>query len=140
MWKASGDDPALFYVISAAWGVCNAIWEVLTFITGQRESGIQVKWNAFQLLCLTGVLSFFPALLVSAYPCEGDSWQGALALGQALRLCGLALALSLHHTLCTSVKVYVLSAALPLSVAPYAFLEARLQRKRRRAPDILAAL
>jgi hypothetical protein len=31
LWKPSGDDPALFYVISAAWGVCNAIWETLNF-------------------------------------------------------------------------------------------------------------
>jgi hypothetical protein len=31
LWKPSGDDPALFYVIAAAWGVCNAIWETLNF-------------------------------------------------------------------------------------------------------------
>lgn len=31
LWKPSSDDPALFYVISAAWGVCNAIWEMLNF-------------------------------------------------------------------------------------------------------------
>lgn len=31
LWKPSGDDPALFYVISAAWGVCNAVWEMLNF-------------------------------------------------------------------------------------------------------------
>lgn len=31
LWKPSGDDSALFYVISAAWGVCNAIWETLYF-------------------------------------------------------------------------------------------------------------
>ncbi|XP_046385583.1 putative potassium channel regulatory protein unc-93 isoform X2 [Ischnura elegans] len=37
MWKASGDDPALFYVISAAWGVCNAIWETLTFSLRPRR-------------------------------------------------------------------------------------------------------
>lgn len=28
-WRPAGDDPALFHVISAAWGVCNAIWETL---------------------------------------------------------------------------------------------------------------
>nr|XP_022908576.1 UNC93-like protein [Onthophagus taurus] len=35
LWKPINDDPALFYVISAAWGVCNAIWEMLnyTFLT-----------------------------------------------------------------------------------------------------------
>lgn len=31
VWKPISDDPALFYVISAAWGVCNAIWEMLNF-------------------------------------------------------------------------------------------------------------
>lgn len=31
LWKPTEDDPALFYVISAAWGVCNAIWEMLSF-------------------------------------------------------------------------------------------------------------
>ncbi|KAK0079984.1 hypothetical protein PV326_008433, partial [Microctonus aethiopoides] len=30
-WRPAGDDPALFNVISAAWGVCNAIWEALIF-------------------------------------------------------------------------------------------------------------
>lgn len=31
IWKPISDDPALFYVISAAWGVCNAIWEMLNY-------------------------------------------------------------------------------------------------------------
>ncbi|XP_065172784.1 UNC93-like protein, partial [Atheta coriaria] len=31
LWKPLGDDPALFYVISAAWGVCNAVWEMMNF-------------------------------------------------------------------------------------------------------------
>ncbi|XP_060865393.1 protein unc-93 homolog A [Metopolophium dirhodum] len=30
-WKPSGDDAALLYVIAAAWGVCNAIWNTLCF-------------------------------------------------------------------------------------------------------------
>ncbi|XP_046682872.1 protein unc-93 homolog A-like [Homalodisca vitripennis] len=30
-WKPTGDDPALLYVIGAVWGVCNSIWECLTF-------------------------------------------------------------------------------------------------------------
>ncbi|KAF5291786.1 hypothetical protein FQA39_LY14274 [Lamprigera yunnana] len=30
LWKPMNDDPALFYVIPAVWGVCNAIWEILT--------------------------------------------------------------------------------------------------------------
>ncbi|KAJ8985204.1 hypothetical protein NQ317_018233 [Molorchus minor] len=37
LWKPTEDDPALFYVISASWGVCNAIWEMMNFtlLTGQ---------------------------------------------------------------------------------------------------------
>ncbi|XP_018570247.1 putative potassium channel regulatory protein unc-93 [Anoplophora glabripennis] len=37
LWKPTEDDPALFYVISASWGVCNSIWEMLNFtlLTGQ---------------------------------------------------------------------------------------------------------
>ena len=31
IWLPSAEDAALFYVISAAWGVCNAIWETLSF-------------------------------------------------------------------------------------------------------------
>ncbi|BES90089.1 Hypothetical protein NTJ_02896 [Nesidiocoris tenuis] len=31
IWKPSRDDPALFYVVPAAWGVCNAIWDTLSF-------------------------------------------------------------------------------------------------------------
>ncbi|KAG5324570.1 UN93L protein, partial [Acromyrmex heyeri] len=30
-WRPTGDDPALFHVISAAWGVCNSIWETLIY-------------------------------------------------------------------------------------------------------------
>lgn len=30
-WKPSKDDSALFYVIAAAWGACNGIWETLLF-------------------------------------------------------------------------------------------------------------
>jgi len=30
-WKPAKDDSALFYVIAAAWGVCNAVWETLCF-------------------------------------------------------------------------------------------------------------
>ncbi|KOC69305.1 UNC93-like protein [Habropoda laboriosa] len=30
-WRPSGDDPALFHVVSAAWGVCNSIWETLIY-------------------------------------------------------------------------------------------------------------
>ncbi|XP_030747611.1 UNC93-like protein isoform X2 [Sitophilus oryzae] len=44
LWKPIEDDPALFYVISAAWGVCNAIWEMISFtlLTGQYAD----NWEA----------------------------------------------------------------------------------------------
>ncbi|KAJ8958538.1 hypothetical protein NQ318_002333, partial [Aromia moschata] len=44
LWKPTEDDPALFYVISASWGVCNAIWEMMnfTFLTGQYAD----SWEA----------------------------------------------------------------------------------------------
>ncbi|XP_020294307.1 UNC93-like protein [Pseudomyrmex gracilis] len=31
VWKPTRDDPAVFYVISAAWGLCNSIWETLIY-------------------------------------------------------------------------------------------------------------
>ncbi|XP_058799411.1 UNC93-like protein isoform X2 [Phymastichus coffea] len=42
-WRPAGDDPALFHVISAAWGVCNAIWETLiyTLLLGLHGSSWQ---------------------------------------------------------------------------------------------------
>ncbi|CAD6245142.1 GSCOCG00013549001-RA-CDS [Cotesia congregata] len=42
-WRPAGDDPALFNVISAAWGVCNAIWEtlILTLLLGLYPSSWQ---------------------------------------------------------------------------------------------------
>lgn len=42
VWKPIGDDPALFYVISAAWGVCNAIWEMLNFSKSQNVASLCV--------------------------------------------------------------------------------------------------
>ncbi|KAG5893318.1 hypothetical protein JTB14_000277 [Gonioctena quinquepunctata] len=44
VWNPTEDDPALFYVISASWGVCNAIWEMLCFtlLTGQYAD----NWEA----------------------------------------------------------------------------------------------
>ncbi|XP_060533112.1 uncharacterized protein LOC132706057 [Cylas formicarius] len=44
LWKPIEDDPALFYVISASWGVCNAIWEMISFtlLTGQYSD----NWEA----------------------------------------------------------------------------------------------
>ncbi|XP_018323575.1 uncharacterized protein LOC108735866 [Agrilus planipennis] len=68
LWKPMSDDPALFYVISAAWGVCNAIWEMLNFtlLTGLYSDnweapfanaiffkfvGFGVAFGAHDLLC-----------------------------------------------------------------------------------------
>lgn len=31
LWKPSKEDPALFFVVPAVWGVCNAIWDTLSF-------------------------------------------------------------------------------------------------------------
>ncbi|CAH1393860.1 unnamed protein product [Nezara viridula] len=31
LWKPSKEDPALFFVVPAVWGVCNAIWDILSF-------------------------------------------------------------------------------------------------------------
>ncbi|KAJ9576175.1 hypothetical protein L9F63_006997 [Diploptera punctata] len=99
LWKPSGDDPALFYVISAAWGVCNAVWETLNF-----------------------------TLLVTVYP---DSWQAPLAHCYFFRFLGLSLAFGLHGGVCNWLKLYALATALVLAVAPYTWLEMRLESRRR---------
>nr|XP_023014873.1 UNC93-like protein [Leptinotarsa decemlineata] len=68
LWNPTEDDPALFYVISASWGVCNAIWEMLCFtlLTGQYSDnwepafanvsffkfcGLAISFLMHQLLC-----------------------------------------------------------------------------------------
>lgn len=50
LWKPSGDDPALFYVIPAAWGVCNAIWEILNFSEFQCHVCMYVNVTAVRAL------------------------------------------------------------------------------------------
>lgn len=87
LWKPMEDDPALFYVISAAWGVCNAIWEVLSFslLTSQFSSdrwqaafavttsfkyfGLSVAFGAHGILCndikLYGLAFFLLSAVVS---------------------------------------------------------------------------
>ncbi|KAL3270816.1 hypothetical protein HHI36_021337 [Cryptolaemus montrouzieri] len=45
LWKPMEDDPALFFVISAAWGVCNAIWEMLSFTLLTNQYAID-RWEA----------------------------------------------------------------------------------------------
>ncbi|CAH1118483.1 unnamed protein product [Phaedon cochleariae] len=62
LWKPTEDDPALFYVISASWGVCNAIWEMLsfTFLTGQYADSWEAAFtNAFFFRFLGFSLAFF---------------------------------------------------------------------------------
>lgn len=46
MWLPSAEDSALFYVISAAWGVCNAIWETLSFCKSNAPGGINALVEA----------------------------------------------------------------------------------------------
>ncbi|XP_022196896.2 protein unc-93 homolog A [Nilaparvata lugens] len=43
IWKPAGDDPALIYVIAAAWGVCNAVWDTLSF--GLMMSSYHDSWQ-----------------------------------------------------------------------------------------------
>lgn len=43
-WRPSGDDPALFHVISAAWGVCNSIWETLIY------SRLHLRFHLFKAI------------------------------------------------------------------------------------------
>nr|CAD7201999.1 unnamed protein product [Timema douglasi] len=100
VWKPSGDDPALFYVISAAWGVCNAIWETLNF-----------------------------TLLLNLYP---DSWQAPLTHCYFFRCLGLAVAFGLHGEMCSFIKLYSLAGALVLAVAPYTWLEVKMDSRLRR--------
>ncbi|XP_034237571.1 UNC93-like protein [Thrips palmi] len=99
MWLPSAEDSALFYVISAAWGVCNAIWETLSF-----------------------------SLLVRVYP---DQWQGPVSQSNLWRFLGLALSFLMHAAACNSFKLYALFAALVFAVTPYAWLEYRLDARRR---------
>ncbi|PSN37175.1 hypothetical protein C0J52_20662 [Blattella germanica] len=76
------------------------------------------------------------ALLVTVFP---DSWQAPLAHCYFFRFLGLALALGLHGGVCNWLKLYSLAVALVLAVAPYTWLEMRLE-SRRRLKSHLAAL
>ncbi|XP_057664270.1 protein unc-93 homolog A [Diorhabda carinulata] len=60
--KPSEDDPAIFYVISAAWGVCNATWEMLsfTFLTGHYADHWEAPFINTAFFKFSGLsLSFF---------------------------------------------------------------------------------
>lgn len=42
-WKPSAEDSALFYVIAACWGVCNAVWETLNFGNTRTKKSTQLN-------------------------------------------------------------------------------------------------
>jgi len=68
------------------------------------------------------------ALLVTVYP---DSWQAPLAHCYFFRFLGLSLAFGLHGGVCNWLKLYALAATLVLAVAPYTWLEIKLESHRR---------
>ncbi|CAH1110235.1 unnamed protein product [Psylliodes chrysocephalus] len=61
LWNPTEDDPALFYVISASWGVCNAIWEMLsfTFLTGQYTNNWEAAFANSIFFKFLGLSLFF---------------------------------------------------------------------------------
>ncbi|XP_011645959.1 UNC93-like protein [Pogonomyrmex barbatus] len=66
-WRPTGDDPALFHVISAAWGVCNSIWETLiyTLVMGLYPNAWQAPLSTslfWRWLGLTFALSLHGAV------------------------------------------------------------------------------
>ncbi|GLH07636.1 Uncharacterized protein GBIM_13094 [Gryllus bimaculatus] len=92
LWKPTGDDPALFYVIAAAW-----------------------------------------AFIMDLYP---DSWQAPLAQCHCFRCVGLAVAFGVHAGICNWVKLYALAGALVLAIGPYAWLEMKLDLRRKNKMDL----
>lgn len=85
-WKPSIDDSALFYVIAAAWGACNGIWETLLFalitlthsnhmieivspLQALRFFGGGITFIAHTFLCEnTKILILFVMLVISVVP------------------------------------------------------------------------
>jgi hypothetical protein len=65
---------------------------------------------------------------VTVYP---DSWQAPLAHCYFFRFLGLSLAFGLHAGVCNWLKLYALAATLVLAVVPYAWLEIKLESRRR---------
>lgn len=82
-WKPSTDDSALFYVIAAAWGACNAVWETLLFalitlthvghvvavsarIQSLRYVGMAVTFAAHGVLCEQAKITIMFVLLCVA--------------------------------------------------------------------------
>ncbi|XP_050308686.1 uncharacterized protein LOC126745047 [Anthonomus grandis grandis] len=69
LWKPIEDDPALFYVISAAWGVCHAIWEMIAFtlLTGHYLD----NWEAaFANRAFFKFIGFSIAFLLQSFLCN----------------------------------------------------------------------
>lgn len=85
-WKPSQDDSALFYVIAAAWGACNGIWETLLFalitlthinhiarisapLLAFRFLGLGITFAAHGFLCENPkILILFILLVISVVP------------------------------------------------------------------------
>ena len=78
--------------------------------------------------CISQSCVTVAALLVTVYP---DSWQAPLAHCYFFRFLGLSLAFGLHAGVCNWLKLYALAATLVLAVVPYAWLEIKLESRRR---------
>lgn len=68
-WKPSKDDSALFYVITASWGACNAMWETLTFalVTLTHTNHIRRIMSVLQASRFMGLAI---TLALSSFICE----------------------------------------------------------------------
>lgn len=70
LWKPIEDDPALFFVISAAWGVCNAIWEMLSFTLLTCQYATE-RWEAaFAVTSFYRLLGIGISFLLHDYLCN----------------------------------------------------------------------
>lgn len=118
LWKPTEDDPALFYVISASWGVCNAIWEMLNF----SKLLLSHFYPAITLFI------YLPALLTGLY---SDNWESAFANSYFYRFLGFSIAFSMHSLMCNYWKFYFLSFFMLGSVLPFAWLEVKLENMRK---------